>query len=76
MIVNAVLGSVSTTDYDIVFTELPVPRRKRDEGKFHGGSARMTFEGTEQGTEKAQMAMESLQKYSNSHMSDQALRVR
>ena len=75
MIVNAVLGSVSTTDYDIVFTELPVPRRKRDEGKFHGGSARMTFEGTEQGTEKAQMAMESLQKYSDSHMSDQALRV-
>ena len=64
MITNAVDNNNNNNNIDIQFSRLRSPRRKRDEGKFHGGSAKVAFPTAEEAT----MAMQSLQLYSDSNM--------
>ena len=63
---------IARANVNVTFSELPVPRRKRDEGKFHGGSAKLAF----RTAEEAKMAMEALQAFSDSHTSQEELRFR
>ena len=63
---------IARANVNVTFSELPVPRRKRDEGKFHGGSAKLAFETAEE----AKMAMEALQAFSDSHTGQEELRFR
>ena len=74
MLLHAVLGSTTSDvkDHNVNVTvkEVPHPKRKRDEGKFHGGSATIAF-GTPQ---DAMAGMESLQNFSDSRGKE--LRVR
>jgi SAM-dependent methyltransferase len=64
-VVLKICGEESTKDdnsnIEVNVAPLPIPKKKRDDGKFHRGSARVSF----QTAEEAKIAMKALQQFSD-----------